>query len=116
MLAGLSRDRQGAELFLRVMQSSGLVPSARPVRHRLEDAWWQRLQTSCKKYNAATGEYRGLLRQNPARWADSDSSLDRARRAEAAALAEYARVLKIFADLAVYGKVPADLALEDSKS
>jgi CheY-like chemotaxis protein len=78
-------------------------------RHKLEEIWLRRLEHCRHQYEAATLEYRRLLRQDAERCPSRpNSSLDRARQVEAAALVEYARALGIFTDLILRGKLPGE--------
>lgn len=87
------------------MEGSGF-PTLTMARHKLEDLWLRRLEQCRQEYEAATLEYRGLLREDAA--PAPGTLLDRAREVEAGALAEYVRVLEIFADLTLRGKLPGD--------
>jgi CheY-like chemotaxis protein len=77
------------------------------ARHELEESWRLRLEESQQKYQKATETYRSLLRlEQNGRYPDPDSALARARQAESEALMEYSRVLRIFTDLTIHGKMP----------
>lgn len=79
----------------------------RATRQALEAQWRLRLEVTLRNYRAATKEYRRLLRQQfDGRPPDPTSDLAIARRAESDALMEYSRVLRIFTDLTVHGKLP----------
>ena len=85
------------------------------ARQELEESWRQRLEEKLRRYHTASEEYRRLLREE----ADGqcplpDSPLACARRAESEALMEYSRVLRIFSDLTVHGKVPDESTLTAS--
>ena len=78
-------------------------------RQELEDTWRQRLEQLREKYRAASDIYRALLRKEPEGETPSpDSPLARARQAESEALLEYSRVLRLFSDLTLYGKLPEE--------
>jgi CheY-like chemotaxis protein len=84
-------------------------PASIVGRHELDDTWRARLEESQRQYQNATNRYRKLLAEErdgqPPR---ADSPLTRARQAESAALMEYARVLRLFTDLTVQGKLPEE--------
>jgi CheY-like chemotaxis protein len=97
------------------MENSGFAPPI-VARHKLEDAWRRQLERTRDRYHAATKEYRKLLRQEPEGHPPAPgSALDRSRHAESEALAEYARVLRIFTDLTVHGKLPVESPGERSQ-
>ncbi len=78
------------------------------ARHNLEALWRERLEESHVRYKAASQEYRRLLQQQEPDGSvpGAGSPLAIARQAESAALAEYSRILRIFADLTIHGKLP----------
>jgi hypothetical protein len=81
------------------------------VRRHLEDYWRKKVQRAQKDYQAATADYRMLLATQPAGPTGvgvTDSYLTRARRAESEALAEYTRVLRIFSELTLHGRMPPE--------
>lgn len=93
-----------------MQKSQGLgFPIPAMMRHKLEDQWRRRLEQCSQQYDAATLEYRRLLREDAQRAASRSGVLDHARQVEAAALAEYVRVLGIFTDLALRRKLPAEI-------
>lgn len=76
------------------------------TRRELEDTWRIRLEQAMSRYRAANQEYRALLESSPeGRPTSPESPLAQARQAESDALAEYTRVLRIFSDLTIYGKL-----------
>jgi hypothetical protein len=80
-----------------------------PDRKALEALWRERLQRVRMEMDVASSFANGLRREG--RPADSPSpdggvAYRQAVRAEAAALAEYARILRLFADLVLAGKIP----------
>jgi CheY-like chemotaxis protein len=78
-------------------------------RRELEDLWRSKLEAARLRYNAATEEYRKLLKETPRGVAPGPGSpLALARQRESEALAEYARVLGVFTDLAVHGRPPKE--------
>jgi len=81
------------------------------MRQSLEDVWRERAQVALTRYRAArttTAE----LRAQHAEWLtptpDGSFAVTRALRVENAALSEYRRVLVIFNDLVIHGKMPPD--------
>jgi CheY-like chemotaxis protein len=81
------------------------IPAATP--RDLEECWRLKLQEAHARYQAATTHYRRMLDEQPEGLSPGlDSSLSRARETETRALVEYSRVLTIFTDLTVHGKVP----------
>jgi hypothetical protein len=72
-------------------------------RGELEDAWRARVENSRLRYQEATTRYGELLKQQRD---GPESPLAHARHAESAALVEYLRVLRLFTDLIVQGKLP----------
>lgn len=85
-------------------------PTLTIARHKLEDVWLRRLEQCRHEYDAATLEYRRLLREDPT--PPDHSLLDRARQMEAGALEEYIRVLGIFTDLTLRGKLPGENSMK----
>ncbi len=91
------------------------MPAARariPARPELEELWRSKLVKVRTQYQEAAAYHRKLReeaveRYPPSSWYGSDAIVG-ARRAEVDALAEYMRVLKIFTDLTVYGKLPVE--------
>jgi CheY-like chemotaxis protein len=72
---------------------------------KLEDLWRSKLEEAKLRYNAATEEYRKLLKETPEGVAPlPDSPVAYARQRETETLAEYKRVLRVFTDLSVHGK------------
>lgn len=79
------------------------------TRQDLEESWRLRLEETQDHYSEVRQRYRKLLQELPGGQAASpDRALALARQAELQARAEYTRVLRIFTDLTVYGKVPAE--------
>ena len=81
-----------------------------PVTRRdLEECWLLRLEETQDHYSEARERYRMLLHELPGGLAPSpDRALALARQAELQARTEYTRVLRIFTDLTVHGKMPAE--------
>ena len=79
------------------------------TRQTPEDSWRLRVEETQFRYREATDQYRKLLQEQPDGTPhDPNSALALARRAESEALAEYTRVLRIFTELAVNGKMPEE--------
>jgi hypothetical protein len=79
------------------------------TRQTMEDSWRERLEETQARYQKATEQYRRLLQEQPHGSSnDLDGPLALARQQESEALAEYARVLRLFTDLTVKGKVPEE--------
>jgi CheY-like chemotaxis protein len=86
-------------------------PAITLARHELEETWRLRLEQCQQRYLTATTEYRRLLQEEPdGRPPSPDSALARARQAESETLKEYSRLLQIFTDLTLHGKLPDEAA------
>jgi hypothetical protein len=82
-------------------------PASTPDRHELEDTWRARLDESRRQYQEATASYRGLLdEKSDGQPPGMDSPFAHAWQAESKALLEYCRILRLFKDLTVHGKLP----------
>jgi signal transduction histidine kinase len=77
-----------------------------PLRRELEQVWRRRLENAFERYRAAADEYGKLLQGGPAE--SRPLELNRIIRAEAAALEEHSRVLRIFTDLVLDGELPEE--------
>jgi hypothetical protein len=80
-----------------------------PTRTELEDLWYLKVQEAKRQYNDATAKWREALeeqQQSPVPSPDGNYAVRRAAKTEAVARLEYARVLQIFMDLVIKGKVP----------
>ena len=77
------------------------------ARQELEESWRLKLQEAQNRYQVATREYRNVLQEQP-EWLtpSADGPVVQTRQAESQALAEYTRVLRVFTDLTVHGKMP----------
>jgi hypothetical protein len=85
----------------------GEMTIASITRQALEDSWRLRLEETQVRYREATEQYRKLLQaQSDGRPLNPDGALALARHAESQALADYMRVLQIFTELTVNGKMP----------
>jgi len=92
------------------MQTQGFSPPM-IARHELEEAWRLRVEEALQTYREATEEYRRVLREEPdGQPPDPESILARARQTESEALMEYSRLLRIFTDLTIHGKLPEETA------
>ena len=79
------------------------------TRQTMEDSWRVRLEETQARYQKATEQYRRLLQERPhGRSNDLDGALALARQQESEALAEYTRVIRLFTDLTVKGKMPEE--------
>jgi hypothetical protein len=78
------------------------------TRQTMEDSWRERLEETQARYQKATEQYRRLLQEQPRGSSNLDGPLAFARQQEAEALAEYTRVLRLFTDLTVKGKMPEE--------
>jgi hypothetical protein len=77
------------------------------TRQELEDLWRSRLEETQVRYREATEQYRKLLQAQPdGRPLNPDAALALARHAKSQALADYMRVLRMFTELTVNGKMP----------
>src|SRR6185295_15568686 len=80
-------------------------------RQNLEDVWRMKLEEASNRYKAANVCYRKKLEeQSKGLCNDEDASaaLIGAQQEESQTLAEYLRILKMFTDLTVYGKIPRE--------
>ena len=86
------------------------------TREQIENSWRVKLEAAAKESRLAHEQYSEILEEYNRAFSDPDSpegptaelrlALERARSEEAAARAEYFRVLKIFVDLVVHRKLP----------
>jgi hypothetical protein len=81
------------------------------TRRTLEQIWMERTQFALTHYReakaatrAAEDDHGDTLRRQP----DGSFAVRRALQMETAALQEYRRVLELFNNLVIYGKVPPD--------
>jgi hypothetical protein len=82
----------------------------------VEEFWASKLEEAFHRYRAATVEYRKTLKEQAGLPPGPDGALERTRQAEAAALAEYKRVLRVFTDLTLYHKMPEEPSAENAES
>ena len=86
-------------------------PESIAGREELEDAWRLKLQQAYSRYSAATEACRKIHQeQMETRAADGSAPADlmRAQVAASQALADYVRILRVFTDLTVHGKLPVE--------
>ena len=85
------------------------MSSVLPSRQELENVWRERLSEALRRYQVAKLETSTtLVHSRDYQQADGQFAIHKAQRAETMALAEYKRILKIFNDLVLDGKVPHD--------
>jgi len=87
------------------------------MRRPLEDLWEERLGIARTRYQLATRQSRLLLDEQKSGLTpepDGPLAYRQALEKEKTALAEYRRVLEIFADLTMRGKLPEEDTVEDS--
>ncbi|HTX36831.1 MAG TPA: hypothetical protein VME43_17500 [Bryobacteraceae bacterium] len=79
-------------------------------KHELEDAWREKLRLARERYEEAAKAFRASWEEHSEGRPTTDSTfaIQHARKLESHALAEYMRVLKIFADLLLHGRVPEE--------
>jgi CheY-like chemotaxis protein len=93
---------------------NSMLPKPMADRQELENIWRERVEQSGRRYKAATTDCRRLLGQAPdGLTPNPDSPLARARQVESEALAEYARVLRVFTQLTVHGILPEEQSMPD---
>ena len=86
------------------------------LRPALEDLWKERLRIVRTRYQLAVKESRLLLDEQMSGLTpepDGSFAYRQALEKERTALAEYRRVLEIFADLTVHGKLPEEDTVEE---
>ncbi|PWU05908.1 MAG: hypothetical protein C5B51_13565 [Terriglobia bacterium] len=85
-----------------------------PERQELENLWRGHLREARVRYEEASRLFRATWGEHFERRLTEDPTfaIQNARQAEVKALNEYVRVLKIFTDLVLHGKVPD---VEDQK-
>ena len=85
--------------------------SFRAAREELEDLWRLRLEGANRRFEAASAHYIRLLKEAPETSAfEGGSPLARAHRARSEAQTEYMRLLRIFTDLTITGRIPEEPA------
>ena len=87
--------------------------SSEVAREGLEDLWRLKLDGANRRFQAASAQYKRLLAETPESLAsDGSSPLTRARQARSEAKNEYSRVLKIFTELTISGRIPEESSTE----
>ena len=87
------------------------------TRRELEARWRLRLAETKARHQAASAQHRNMLNTRlPGQTPNSDSSLSLARAADSQARGEYARVLEIFTNVIMHGKVPEEYPTAGSES
>src|SRR5882757_2653170 len=88
------------------------------TEHELESLWRGRVDDSLRVYQIAKQQATKALltRKSDTPHAVTQFAIRKIQRAESVALAEYARVLKIFTDFVVNGKIPNDDWVSPTKS
>lgn len=95
----------------------GTNTSSFSTREEMEDFWRRGLTETEFRYRETTAQYRKLLQEQPdGKPHDPNGALALARIAQSEALADYARVLRIFTDLTVHGKIPEGQLAQSSSS
>ena len=90
-------------------------PSA-VTRQELEDSWHSRVEEAQNRYREATERYRKLLQAQPdGKGPTLNGDLALAGKAESQALVELSRVLQIYTDLIVNGKMPEEQSVVSAK-
>ena len=79
-------------------------------REEFEKIWAAKVRAAQKRYAEASNEFRKVWAENFDAHLATDPALAirQARQAESKALDEYMRVLKVFTDLVLHNKMPAD--------
>ena len=84
-------------------------------RRELEEIWRSRLEAARRRYGDAMEMCSELLGRAPDGVPSGPTSIwARAQEAKREALAEYSRMLQVFTDLAVHGKLPEEHAANES--
>lgn len=78
------------------------------AREELEDCWRGKAEEARERYQVATKRYNKLLEESHGLTPAIDSPLASARRHQSEALVELNRVLRIFSELTVYGRMPEE--------
>ena len=79
------------------------------TRQDVEEAWRIRSEMARERYETAKRQYRELLEERPEGLIPRHNGpLALARDAESEALAEYARILKVFTELTLHGWTPEE--------
>src|SRR5260370_5648369 len=85
------------------------------MRREVEDSWRLRLEETQGRYREAKEQYRKFLQAQPdGRPHSPNGALALAREAESQARVEYTRVLRLFTELTVNGKMPEERSVGGS--
>jgi hypothetical protein len=87
------------------------MPNAAPSRRELEDLWRGRVQAALRRYQLARADAaaaRTAFKQGDTPSPDGSMAVHQRHQIENAALADYDRVLSVFNDLVLRGKLPPD--------
>src|SRR5215475_4826469 len=86
-------------------------------KQELEDFWRQRLREARLKYEEASKAFKATWGEHfeTRLTADPTHAIQQARKAESRALSQYMRVLQVFTDLVVDGKLPPEDAEGNTK-
>lgn len=105
---GLKRDgRANPDMQTEQKILSREPPASLIARRELEESWRSEVENARARYYAAKEEYLMTLERNLVRLpVDLNSACLQARQVETKALAEYARVLRIFTSVMFYGRMP----------
>ena len=82
------------------------MPEDTAARRELEQEWDRKLQQARERYFKAAGELHRQVFETKAPVNEDSPDLAAIRRREAAAFAEYCRVLATYTELTVNGKLP----------
>ena len=77
-------------------------------KQELQDIWRERVRATRLNYEAASNAFNATWSEHFEERLSSDPTLalQRTRKAESEALAEYMRVLQVYVDLVLHGKIP----------
>ena len=85
------------------------IPYPAHSRQEIENLWRARLEQARQRYDSAKAQYMLLLGLRRGSAFGEDQVLAAARQSESAALTEYTRILRIFTELTLYGRLPGDI-------
>jgi hypothetical protein len=86
-------------------------------KRELEDVWRERLREARRKYEEAANAFKATWGEHfeSRLTVDPTHAIEQARNVESRALSQYMRVLKVFTDLVVHGKLPPEDAEANTK-
>jgi hypothetical protein len=95
----------------KIVQRLVMSPSPQSFRRELEDVWRERVQAQYRLYRSASEQFRKVLEEQ--RHAtkpspDGNQAVFNALELENSARKEYMRVVRIFSDLTLRGKIPEE--------